>query len=147
MRLVVDASVAIKWYLPEIHSEEAERLLNSSMDLCAPDLIFSEIGNILWKRVLRKDLTEEKARSIMSSLGALPLTIWRADILAEGALSIACSTKRSFYDSLYLSLAVTSDCRLVTADLKLLNSLKNVSLFKKHLLWVEDVPEKSRPLS
>jgi predicted nucleic acid-binding protein len=143
MRLVVDASVAIKWYLPEIHSEKAERLLNGAVDLCAPDLIFSEIGNILWKRVMRMDLMEEKARSIMSSLRDLPLTIWRADILAEGALSIACSTKRSFYDSLYLALAVTSDCRLVTADLKLLNSLKNVALFKKHLLWIEDVPEKS----
>jgi len=142
MRLVVDASVAIKWYLPEIHSKEAERLLNSAVDLCAPELIFSEIGNILWKRVMRRDMTEEKARSIMHSLRDLPLTIWRADILAEGALSIACSTKRSFYDSLYLALAVTSDCRLVTADLKLLNSLKNVALFKKHLLWIEDVPEK-----
>lgn len=143
MRLVVDASVAIKWYLPEVHSEKAERLLNSAVDLCAPDLIFSEIGNILWKRVMRRDMTEEKARSIMYSLRDLPLTIWRADMLAEGALSIACSTKRSFYDSLYLTLAVTSGCRLVTADLKLLNSLKNVSLFKKHLLWIEDVPEKS----
>jgi predicted nucleic acid-binding protein len=143
MRLVVDASVAIKWYLPEIHSEAAERLLNGAVELCAPDLMFSEIGNMLWKRVMRMDVTEEKARSIMHSLGALPLTVWRADILAEGALSIACSAKRSFYDSLYLSLAVTSDCRLVTADLKLLNSLKNVALFKKHLLWIEDVPEKS----
>jgi predicted nucleic acid-binding protein len=113
------------------------------VDLCAPDLIFSEIGNILWKRVMRRDMPEEKARTIKHSLRDLPLTVWRADILAEAALSIACSAKRSFYDSLYLALAVTSDSRLVTADLKLLNSLKNAALFKEHLLWIEDVPEKS----
>jgi predicted nucleic acid-binding protein len=142
-RFVVDASVAIKWYVPEVHSEDAERLLADAVELCAPDLLFPEIGNILWKRVMRADMTEAKARSIMHALEALPISVWRSNVLAEGALSIACSTKRSFYDSLYLALAVTADCELVTADLKLYMALKDVPLFKKHLLWVEDVPEKN----
>lgn len=141
-RLVVDASVAIKWYLPEVHSESAERLLTGAAELCVPDLLFPEIGNILWKRVTRADMPEEKARSILHALGALPLTVWSTGVLADGALSIACNAKRSFYDSLYLALAVTADCRLVTADLKFYNALKDVSLFKKRLLWIEDIPGK-----
>ena len=51
---VVDASVAIKWFLPEIHSDAALPLLAHKHLLHAPDLIFSEFGNVLWKRVRKK---------------------------------------------------------------------------------------------
>ena len=36
---VVDASVAIKWFVPEIHAEAARRLLREGITLLAPDLI------------------------------------------------------------------------------------------------------------
>jgi predicted nucleic acid-binding protein len=45
-RYVVDASVAVKWFVPEIHSAEALRLLSSDCELLAPDLLPSELGNI-----------------------------------------------------------------------------------------------------
>jgi predicted nucleic acid-binding protein len=48
--VVVDASVAIKWYLPEIHSEDALRLIDEERELLVPDLVWSEVGNILWKK-------------------------------------------------------------------------------------------------
>lgn len=48
--IVVDASVAIKWFIPEIHATAAGRLLEKNLKLLAPDLIFAEIGNILWKK-------------------------------------------------------------------------------------------------
>jgi len=60
-RFVVDASVVIKWYVPEIHSGDADRLLSGDAELLVPDLLWSEIGNILWKRILRAEMTEEKA--------------------------------------------------------------------------------------
>ena len=41
-RLVVDASVAVKWYVPEIHSEAAAKLLSGPYELIAPDLILPE---------------------------------------------------------------------------------------------------------
>ena len=37
MKCVVDASVAVKWYVPEIHSARAERLLDQANELHAPD--------------------------------------------------------------------------------------------------------------
>jgi predicted nucleic acid-binding protein len=44
---VVDASVALKWFLPEVHSDAAARLLREGYRLHAPDLIRAEFGNVL----------------------------------------------------------------------------------------------------
>ena len=139
-KYVVDASVAIKWYVPEIHSVDADRLLSGDTELLVPDLLWSEIGNILWKRILRADMTAEKSRTIIAAITSLPLRVMPAADLMEGALSVAVTTKRSFYDSLYLYLAVSTDCQMVTADLKLFTALKN-SPFAQHILWVEDMPK------
>lgn len=138
-RFVVDASIAIKWYLPEDHAVEADRLLDPQNILQAPDLLLSEVGNILWKRVLRGECPVDKADTILRELQGNFLQIWRAGVLLNDALTIACHTKRTFYDSLYVALAVMNDCRMVTADKKLYNSLKNAT-FKKYILWVEDIP-------
>lgn len=48
---VVDASVVIKWFVPENYSEYADRLLNNSYNLLVPDLLIAEVCNILWKKV------------------------------------------------------------------------------------------------
>ena len=48
---VVDASVAIKWFFPQVYAENARRLLASDHNLLVPDLVFPEVGNILWKEV------------------------------------------------------------------------------------------------
>ena len=137
-RFVVDASVAIKWYFPENYTEEAEQLLKSGNELFAPDLLFSEIGNILWKRVTASECSRNTAFAILRELQSHFLQIWEGFILSDEAFDIACRTKRSFYDSLYVALAVKTDCQMVTADLKLYNALKGTSL-KKHMLWVEDI--------
>ena len=137
-RFVVDASVAIKWYFPENHTGEAERLLKPGNELFAPDLLLSEIGNILWKRVTGSECSRNKAFTILRELQSHFLQIWEVVILSDEAFDIACRTKRSFYDSLYVALAVKTDCQMVTADLKLYNALKETS-FKKYMLWVEDI--------
>jgi predicted nucleic acid-binding protein len=138
-RYVVDASVAIKWYLPEIHNAEAQRLLQTGTVLLAPDLIFSEVGNILWKRVRASDLTEGEAEVVLQSLGQSHLAISPSWPLVMLALEIACQTQRTVYDSLYLALAVREKVTLVTADQKLYNAIHSTSL-AGYVLWVEDIP-------
>ena len=44
---------------------------------------------------------------------------------------------RSFYDSLYLALAINAECPLVTADLKFYNRLQAGPLAER-LVWVEN---------
>lgn len=135
---VVDASVAAKWYLPEPYVTSASRLLDTLFQLHAPDLLFPEIGNILWKRVIRKELSREKAFVIIEALLSVPFQITESHILLPSALDIACRSKRSVYDGLYVALAEHIGCPLVTADLKLYNALKKSPL-KKSIIWVEDV--------
>ena len=127
-RYVVDASVAVKWYLPEIHDAEARRLLTGAAELFVPDLIFSEVSNILWKRVRSTQMLETEAETVLQSLGALPLTVSPSWPLALPALTIACQTQRTVYDSLYLALALRENAVMVTADEKFYNALQATQL-------------------
>jgi predicted nucleic acid-binding protein len=138
-RLVVDASVAAKWYLPEPYSQFALDLLDPSFQLMAPDLLFSEMGNLLWKRVIREEITQREALEILLALDSVPFLIWESKGLITLALDLACGTKRTVYDCLYLAVAVETKSRLVTADLKLFNALKK-GLFGEMLCWIEDIP-------
>jgi len=138
-RYVVDASVAVKWYLPEIHDAPARRLLAGRDALLVPDLIFSEVGNILWKRVRAGQLLEAEAEAVLQSLGALPLAVSPSWPLALSALAIACQTQRTVYDSLYLALAVRESAVMVTADEKFTHAIQATPL-TPYVLWVEDIP-------
>jgi predicted nucleic acid-binding protein len=138
-RYVVDASVAVKWYLPEVHDLSARRLLTGTEDLLVPDLIFSEVGNILWKRVRSQQMSEAEAQTVLQSLGTLPLVVSPSWPLALSALMIACQAQRTVYDNLYLALAVRENAIMVTADEKFYNALQATPLAPS-VLWVEDIP-------
>lgn len=138
--LIVDARVVIKWHVVEVHTEAALRLLrDDAPSLHVPDLMFPEVGNILWKKVRRGDLTEEEARRIAHLMAMAPLEVHPSPPLLEAAHEIAMHTGRTVYDSLYVALAVRMDTRLVTADEKLYNALKDGPL-GVHIVWVEEIP-------
>ena len=136
--MVVDASVAIKWFLPEPYSINAIRLLYADYELTAPDLIFPECGNVLWKQWLRQELEADVIPALLSDLRRMKVRIVPSFALIEEASRIAVTWGRSFYDSIYLALAVVSNGHMVTADEKLCNSLKNTSL-AQHIIFIEDV--------
>lgn len=139
IRYVVDASVAIKWFVPEIHTSAALRLLNDEARLLAPDLLLPEFGNILWKRVRRGELAEKAARAVLQAFTAVPLRIHPSTLLLEGAFDIAQATGSTVYDSLYVALAAIEGCPLVTADRKLFDAQQR-GPFGQSLLRVEDLP-------
>jgi predicted nucleic acid-binding protein len=138
-RLVVDASVVVKWLLPEIHSEAAARLLGGEQELWSPDLVWAEVGNILWKKWRQGELPAEAVGHLLADFRRLPLSVHSSEPLFEAAWEIAHSLDRSFYDSLYLALAMSHGCSLVTADLKLWRALQG-GPGEGSLLWVEDLP-------
>ena len=66
MRLVVDASVAVKWLVEEELSEAADNMLDGRHELHAPRLMASEVSNTLW----RKAKLGEIERSLAGVLAA-----------------------------------------------------------------------------
>lgn len=122
-RLVIDASVAVKWLLPEEGSEQAITLLEAGHDLHVPDLLTSEIGNVLWKKSRRDGLSDATVRRLLTEFLDIRLHWVDSRRLAADALAIARRFDRSFYDSLYLALAHAIDGTLVTTDVRFLNAL------------------------
>ena len=128
-RLVVDVSVAVKWYIPEAGSIQAAALLESERQLLAPDLLVAEFGNVLWKKIRRGELAADEAQAIADALvSACPMTLYPSSALLGTALEIATSFQRSVYHATYLALAVAEECSLVTADAKLFHALSGTEL-------------------
>jgi predicted nucleic acid-binding protein len=123
--VVVDASVAAKWFLPEPDASAALRLLDGRHRLVAPDLIRAEIGNIVWKLHARGVLNANEASDMIEHFLSMPLEIHDSTYLLAPALQIAITTNRTVYDSLYLALAVELNGVVVTADERWTNALAN----------------------
>lgn len=137
-RFVVDASVVVKWFLPEEHTEHARKLLSDGFDLSSPDLVRAEVGNVMWKRWRRGDLSAEEAGETLRHFGRLPLRIQTSGPLMGTAWSVARRFDRSFYDGVYVALAERMGSPLVTADRKLYNALRGGDLAEP-LVWVEEL--------
>ena len=75
--IVVDASVAAKWYLNEPGSAEAASLLTCDDALIAPALIRVEVTGAILRRYREKKLSEGRAKEACE--------LWDAD-LAGGAI-------------------------------------------------------------
>jgi predicted nucleic acid-binding protein len=136
-KYVIDASVAIKWFVPEILEAEAKRWLDPSFMLSAPDLLLPEFGNILWKKVRRKELAEAEAKRIADELLRAPLYFLHSPDLLIDALTLANATGSTVYDCMYLQAAIWQDCQFVTADRKFYNALQ-LTAHKSRVVWIED---------
>ena len=136
---VVDASVAVKWFVPEALSDEAVSLLDSPLALLAPDLLYPEAGNILWKKVGRREIEARDARDILAALVRVPLSVVPSSTLVEAALEIALVHGRTVYDGLYVALAVARDAVLVSADGRLVEALREGPL-ARHVRALEGRP-------
>jgi len=138
-KIVVDANVAIKLVLPEIHSQAAFRLRNSDWEFLIPDFFFPEIGNIFWKRVRKGEMNLDEAQNHLAVLSLLPWQIYSSLSLMPMALEIAVRVDQAVYDCVYLALAVTNQCQMVTADKKFYNAIFK-DVLSTHLCWIENLP-------
>ncbi len=116
MILVVDASVALKWVMPELGSANAAALRRQDADLVAPSLVIAEIGNALWKKVLRGEIERNDALpalrlAVLQFSAIIPL-----EDLADAALDAAIGLRQPIHACFYLVLAQREQAPLVTAD-------------------------------
>jgi predicted nucleic acid-binding protein len=137
---VLDASVIIKWFIPEIYWEQAILLQNyPDLSLHAPDFAQLECTSILSKKVRRKELQLTEANQIQELLLQMPVQMYSWQDLFLEAGQLAHETYRSVYDCLYLVLAKQLKGKMVTADKKLYLALKDSERWSDFLLWIEDI--------
>ena len=119
--IVVDASIAAKWYLHEPGSDEAARLLTSNAILIAPALIRIEVNAAIIRRYregrLSKELASDAAELWEADLAVGSIRLVPNDGLIPMAKTIAFQLRHALQDCLYLAAAIETKAeRLVTAD-------------------------------
>lgn len=126
--VVVDASLAIKWLLPEPDSTSAlalrRRWDNHGIAPAAPDFLLIEVHNVLWKKLTRGDITPDAPILSAAPTFGLDLNWFPAAPLLAGAWELAVRCQVSIYDALYGSLAQYLRAPLYTADEALARRLK-----------------------
>ena len=118
--IVVDASVIVKWFIPEVGADPAKALLATSDELIAPELARIEVASAMIRKALRRELA---STDVESALGAWfraladgqVVLLPNADDL-EAAAELALELEHPLPDCLYLAAAERLGVALITAD-------------------------------
>jgi predicted nucleic acid-binding protein len=112
---VVDASVAVRWFIYGVGNERAAQWLERT-DLLAPDLILAEVGNAFWRYIQRGHLELEEATEILKRLpGSFSQLVPIGELVGD-ALRLAREHDHPIYDCCYIALAMREGQSLVTLD-------------------------------
>ncbi|HQI27706.1 MAG TPA: type II toxin-antitoxin system VapC family toxin [Sedimentisphaerales bacterium] len=133
--IVLDASAVAAAFFAESHGDAAQRLLVSGGKLYAPDLIYAEVANVIWKRRGRQEIDDAEAAELLTDLLGLPLDITPSEQLVVPALNLAMRTGRTVYDCLYVALTVQTKSVMFSNDRRLVNAFADGPL-KDRVLWL-----------
>lgn len=137
--IVVDASVAVKWYVHERDRDRALELLDREDDLLiAPDIFLPEVVNALLRQNRQARFSDDLLEQAIADLNLTCPELIASRMLMERALELARALRHSVYDCLYLTLAERWNTVLVTADeefvAKCRNNLSEPSLMRLRTL-------------
>lgn len=132
MKDVLDASVAIKWVLPEPDSSKALSLRDDFQrrihELIAPDTLAVKVAHALTRAERRKILQPGEAAIRLSRILSFPPDLQPYLSLLPRALELSSQMRIGVYDCLYVALAERESCQLITADQRLVNSFSGASV-------------------
>jgi predicted nucleic acid-binding protein len=121
---VVDASVALKWFLAdEPGTERARAIVEADVALVAPDLLIVEVCNAAWRAARLGRLGRAQVGEIAAVLPQFFDALSSAVPFAPRAVAIAGEIDHPVYDCLYVALAEAQQTPLITADDALLRRL------------------------
>jgi predicted nucleic acid-binding protein len=117
-RLVLDASVAVAWYLPETFAPGARlwqrRLLAQEVQLLVPSLHFWEVANVLRTRARQGEIDGALAQEIYDLHLVAPLEVVEPN--RRAVLPTALDYQATAYDAVYITLALDLAAPLLTAE-------------------------------
>ncbi len=117
--VVIDASVAVKWFLEEDRSAEARSVMAGDDDLFAPTLVVPEVVHALWIAARQGRTSPDSAPAVIRSLNAVFAELTPDLDLIEDAVGLMRSLQHPIYDCLYLALGRRSKWPVLTADERL----------------------------
>jgi predicted nucleic acid-binding protein len=123
MTLVVDASVALKWFVEEEDTPIATAILASDR-LIAPSLVVAELCNAAWRLWRRGEIVRRQVEIVAGRASGAFVALTTEDELAERASQIAVDLEHPAYDCFYLALAEKEAATLVTADRRLVERVR-----------------------
>lgn len=123
MTVVVDASVALKWFIEEAGSVQASAVLVGTDALIAPDLIIAEVANAGWKAVRAGNMLPEQHDHTAARMPLVFDELIPSAHLATRAAVLSRLLNHPAYDCFYLALSEQRSATLITADRRLLDRL------------------------
>jgi predicted nucleic acid-binding protein len=117
MTLIVDASVAVKWFLQESDSAAALALRGRD-SLIAPDFILLETHYVVWRSWRRGETTFDAVEGVIKALNEAFEHIEQSTTLLADAARISLGMTHPIYDCLYIAHAQRERATLITADEK-----------------------------
>lgn len=135
---VVDASLVVKWFIPEVHSDTARKWLDATHDFVAPDLILPEVANAIWKKVRRGELSADEGHDLVADLATVALETVSMRGLISDAYAIAVATGTTVYDASYLTLAARLETEMITGDERFARRLAEHPSLVPHVRFLED---------
>jgi predicted nucleic acid-binding protein len=145
-RIVVDASVALKWqFRDELETEQAIQMLtdfiNGRIELISPTLFAYEVVSAVNIAVIKERLSEKEGLDTINDILSIGVNLINFAGFIERTFRFARIYNRSVYDCAYLALAEKEGCKIYTADKRLFNALKDRIKF---IRWVGDYGKQMR---
>jgi predicted nucleic acid-binding protein len=128
MKLVVDASVALKWYLNHREAEQdVERAAAVGRAIEKPNArLFSPTHWVLEVVSVLARIEPELAEVAIRELADIGPTIVNGSNVISRAARMASDLKRHMFDTMYHAVAIECGAQLVTADLQYFNSARHL---------------------
>jgi predicted nucleic acid-binding protein len=140
MTLVVDANVAVKWFVAQQGSDHARRVLAYPRELIAPTLLVGEATTSIWRHVAPGDIDDAQARAAIIHLPRWFNELVDDRLLAAPAMDLAIELNYAPYDLFYLALSIERNAPFVTADRRLVNRLSATKYRSRTVLLQEWTP-------
>ena len=137
MTLVIDANVAVKWFIQQAGSDDARRVQSYRGALIAPAILIAETANGIWRHVQRGDVSPSLARTAVVGLPRWFDELVADHLLAAEALDLAVELNYATYDCIYLALSISRSAPLVTADKRFINRLASTK-HARHVIHLAD---------
>jgi predicted nucleic acid-binding protein len=126
--IVIDASAALRWFIPASATASTFPLPATDRPLVAPDLFLAEVRNTALVRIRKKELSQGQAIAMIATIDRIMTGYFPMPDLSEMAWSMALEFDHSVYDCFYIALARQLDTVLVTADQHMIRKFSSTAI-------------------